>query len=114
MAMPQSPVTLTPEQIAGLQPGLPPAQQFARRLAQQGCRVLIPSLVDRSDTHSGLPGVRHVRHSQREVLWRAAYEMGRTIQGYEIQQVLAATGRVQGWVLWPTGNWNAADVFVTE
>ena len=31
-----------------------------------------------------------------------------------IQQVLAATGRVQGWVLWPTGNWNAADVFVTE
>jgi len=81
---------VTPEQIAGLQPGLPPAQQFARRLAQQGCQVLIPCLVDRSDTHSGLPGVRHVRHSQREILWRAAYEMGRTVQGYEIQEALAA------------------------
>ena len=80
----------TPEQIAGLQPGLPEADQFARRLAERGCRVLIPALVDRSDTHSGLPGVRKLKQSQREVLWRAAYEMGRTVQGYEIQKVLAA------------------------
>ena len=80
----------TPEQIAGLQPGLPESDQFARRLAERGCRVLIPALVDRSDTHSGLPGVRKLKQSQREVLWRAAYEMGRTVQGYEIQKVLAA------------------------
>ena len=31
-----------------------------------------------------------------------------------IQQVFAANSRVQGWSLWPTGNWNAAAVFVTE
>ena len=80
----------TPEQIAGLQPGLPPAQQFARRLAERGCRVLIPFLIDRSDTYSGVPGVRAIKQSQREVLWRASYQMGRTIQGYEIQKVLAA------------------------
>jgi len=80
----------TPEQLAGLQPGVPEADQFARRLAERGCRVLIPALVDRSDTHSGLPGVRKLKQSQREVLWRAAYEMGRTVQGYEIQKVLAA------------------------
>jgi dienelactone hydrolase len=80
----------TPEQIAGLQPGLSDSDQFARRLAERGCRVLIPALVDRSDTHSGLPGVRKLKQSQREVLWRAAYEMGRTVQGYEIQKVLAA------------------------
>ena len=80
----------TPEQIAGLQSGLPPAQQFARRLAGRGCRVLIPVLIDRSDTHSGVPGVRAIKQSQREVLWRASYQMGRTIQGYEIQKVLAA------------------------
>ena len=80
----------TPEQISGLQAGLPPGQQFARRLAQRGCRVLVPFLIDRSDTHSGVPGVRHTKQSQREVLWRASYQMGRTIQGYEIQKVLAA------------------------
>ena len=80
----------TPEQLVGLQPGVPESDQFARRLAERGCRVLIPALVDRSDTHSGLPGVRKLKQSQREVLWRAAYEMGRTVQGYEIQKVLAA------------------------
>ena len=31
-----------------------------------------------------------------------------------IQQVFAATDRVQGWMLWPTGNWNSAAVYVTE
>jgi len=79
----------TPEQAVGLAPGVAEADQFPRRLAEAGCRVLVPALVDRSDTFSGLPGVRKIRQSQREVLWRAAYEMGRTIQGYEIQKVLA-------------------------
>lgn len=80
----------TPEQLVGLQPGIPAAAQFARKLAEAGCRVVVPFLVDRSDTHSGLPGVRKLKQSQREVLWRAAYEMGRTLQGYEVQKVLAA------------------------
>lgn len=31
-----------------------------------------------------------------------------------IQQVFAATDRIQGWTLWPTGNWNAATVSVAE
>ncbi|MBI3416509.1 MAG: hypothetical protein HY043_14535 [Verrucomicrobia bacterium] len=80
----------TPEQLVGLEPGVPESQQFARKLAENGCRVIVPFLIDRSDTNSGLPGVRKLRQSQREVLWRAAYEMGRTIQGYEVQKVLAA------------------------
>lgn len=80
----------TPEQLAGLAPGLPAEGQFARRLAELGCRVLAPALIDRSDRFAGNPGVRAVRHSQRETLWRAAYEMGRTPVGYEIQKVLAA------------------------
>ena len=80
----------TPEQLAGLQAGVPESDQFARRLAERGCRVLIPALVDRSDTHSGLPGSRKLKQSQREMLWRASYEMGRTVQGYEVQKVLAA------------------------
>ncbi len=79
----------TPEQAVGLTPGVPESHQFARKLASAGCRVLVPSLVDRSDTNAGLPGVRKLRQSQRETLWRAAYEMGRSIQGYDVQKVLA-------------------------
>ena len=37
----------TPEQIAGLAEGVAPESQFARRLAESGCRVLVPVLIDR-------------------------------------------------------------------
>lgn len=80
----------TPEQAIGLTPGVPVEQQFPRRFAEAGCRVLIPALVDRGNTFAGNPGVRSVKHSQRETLWRAGYQMGRHPLGYEVQQVLAA------------------------
>ena len=31
-----------------------------------------------------------------------------------IEQVFAANSTIQGWTLWPTGNWNSASVYVTE
>ncbi len=80
----------TPEQAIGLDPGVPDEQQFPRRFAEAGCRVIVPALVDRGSRFAGNPGVRSVQHSQRETLWRAAYEMGRTPLGYEVQKVLAA------------------------
>ena len=89
----------TPEQLAGLAPGLAPERQFARRLAESGCRVVIPTLVDRSDSASLIaadkvlrrPGVgRKTGLTNREFLYRAAFEMGRHIIGYEVQKVLAA------------------------
>ena len=40
----------TPEMLVGLTLGVPPAAQFARRLAESGCQVVIPTLIDRSDT----------------------------------------------------------------
>lgn len=80
----------TPEQALGLAPGVPAEQQFPRRFAEAGCRVLVPALVDRGSRFSGNPGVRSVKHSQRETLWRAAYQMGRHPLGYEIQSILAA------------------------
>lgn len=80
----------TPEQAVGLVPGVPVAQQFPRRFAEAGCRVLVPALIDRGDRFAGNPGVRSVKHSQRETLWRASYEMGRHPLGYEIQKLLAA------------------------
>lgn len=80
----------TPEQSIGLVPGVPVEQQFPRRFAEAGCRVLIPALIDRGNRFAGNPGVRSVKHSQRETLWRAGYEMGRQPLGYEVNKVLAA------------------------
>ena len=70
-----------PEQIAGLAEGLPPKLQFARRLAESGCRVVVPLLINRAEKMSKL--------SNREFLYRGAFEMGRHLIGYEVQQSLA-------------------------
>ena len=70
-----------PEQIAGLAEGLPPGLQYARRLAESGCRVVVPLLIDRAEKMSKL--------SNREYLYRSAFEMGRHLIGYEVQQSLA-------------------------
>ncbi len=80
----------TPEMLVGLAPGVPSSAQFARRLAESGCEVLIPVLIDRSDTWSGIPGVRMTNQPHREWIYRMAFETGRHIIGYEVQKVLAA------------------------
>lgn len=46
VALPDADVT--PEQLAGVVPGLPAEAQYARRLAESGCRVVVPYLVDRA------------------------------------------------------------------
>jgi dienelactone hydrolase len=80
----------TPERLAGLSAGLPVAGQFARRLAENGCEVLVPLLIDRRDTFSGNPKVKMTNQPHREFIYRIAYEVGRHIIGYEVQKVLAA------------------------
>ncbi len=85
-----------PEQLAGLAQGVPKEAQFARRLAESGCRVLVPALIDRSATYSGNPAIAITNQPHREFLYRAAYEMGRHILGYEVQKVLAAVDWFQG------------------
>ncbi|MBT7027416.1 MAG: hypothetical protein HN969_07625, partial [Verrucomicrobia bacterium] len=70
-----------PEQIAGLSAGLAPELQYARRLAGSGCRVVVPLLINRDEKMSKL--------SNREFLYRGAFEMGRHLIGYEVQQSLA-------------------------
>jgi len=79
----------TPEQLAGLVPGIPPARQFARRLAESGCVVLVPAVINRCDELSAI-GERKTNQPHREFLYRPAFEMGRHIIGYEVQTVLAA------------------------
>ncbi|HLN32323.1 MAG TPA: dienelactone hydrolase family protein [Gemmataceae bacterium] len=80
----------TPEMLVGLAPGTPPGAQFARLLAENGCQVLVPTLIDRADTWSGNPKYRMTNQPHREFVYRMAYEMGRHIIGYEVQKVLAA------------------------
>jgi dienelactone hydrolase len=81
----------TPEMIVGLAPGVPRESQFARRLAENGCRVVVPTLIDRKDNFSGNAKLnKWTNQPHREFIYRMAYEMGRHIIGYEVQKVLAA------------------------
>lgn len=80
----------SPEMVAGLRPGVPVVSQFARRLAEGGCRVVVPLLMDRRDTYSGNPAIRMTNQPHREFIYRAAFEMGRHIIGFEVQKVLGA------------------------
>ncbi len=80
----------TPEMAAGLASGLPESAQVAKRLAENGCRVVVPVLIDRRDTYSGHPDVRMTNQPHREFIYRAAHQLGRHIIGYEVQKVLAA------------------------
>jgi dienelactone hydrolase len=81
----------TPEMLAGLAPGIPEACQFARNLAERGCEVIVPVLVDRKDTWSGSATLRRFTNQpHREWIYRQSFELGRHIIGYEVQKVLAA------------------------
>jgi dienelactone hydrolase len=80
----------TPERLTGLAPGLPPETQFARRLAENGFRVLIPVMIDRGTRWSGHPEFGQTGQTHREWIYRQAFQMGRHIVGYEVQKVLAA------------------------
>ena len=80
----------SPEMLAGLAPGVDYAAQFARRLAENGCQVLVPVLIDRANAWSGVPAIRMTNQPHREWIYRMAFEAGRHIIGYEVQKVLAA------------------------
>lgn len=75
----------TPETVCGLTDGVPAASQYARRLAENGCLVLVPVLINRELQ------ARHGRATvtNREFLYRSAFELGRHLIGYELQKVLA-------------------------
>ncbi|MBS0263676.1 MAG: hypothetical protein JSS02_17165 [Planctomycetes bacterium] len=80
----------TPEMYAGLAAGVPEAAQLPRQLVEHGCQVLVPVLISRDDTYSGHPDVRYTNQPHREFIYRQAFEMGRTLIGYEVQKILAA------------------------
>jgi dienelactone hydrolase len=81
----------TPEALAGLADVGSHNAQLARQLAEHGCRVLVPVLIDRKDTWSNNPKVNaFTNQPHREFVYRMAYQMGRHVIGYEVQKVLAA------------------------
>ncbi len=82
----------TPEALAGLSSDIPVAAQFARRLAENGCQVLVPVVLNRQDTWSGIPWVKMTNQPHREWIYRMAFEVGRHVIGYEVQKVRAAIG----------------------
>ncbi|MEQ6118693.1 hypothetical protein [Reichenbachiella sp. MALMAid0571] len=71
----------TPEEIMGISGNLPLEMQRARLLAEQGLTVLIPAIINRETAHKKI--------SNREFLYRSAFELGRHLIGYEVQKILA-------------------------
>ncbi|HEY1066076.1 MAG TPA: hypothetical protein VGE52_08195, partial [Pirellulales bacterium] len=89
VALPDADVS--PEQLVGLAPGVPEASQYARRLAEAGCYVVVPTLIDRMPGDRRCPhGDRKVVLTTREFLYRSAFELGRHPLGYELQMVFGA------------------------
>jgi cephalosporin-C deacetylase-like acetyl esterase len=75
----------TPEQLFGLMPGVPRESQVASRLAASDCEVIVPVLIDRTVTARN----GRAKLTNREFVYRSAFELGRHIIGYEVQKVLA-------------------------
>ena len=72
-----------PEELGAMEPHFESQQTrpFAAEMALAGCRVLVPVLIKRTEHHA-MP--------MREWLHRPAWELGRTLAGYEVLKVLAA------------------------
>jgi dienelactone hydrolase len=81
----------TPEQLAGLVPGVAPLSQVARRFAASGAHVMVPVLIDR--TVAARNG--RAKLTSREFVYRSAFELGRHLIGYEVQKVLALVDYVK-------------------
>jgi dienelactone hydrolase len=78
----------TPEQLCGLAEGIPAESHYARLLAQSGCRVLIPTTISRRMQKRSPVSDRGANLTDREFVYRPAFELGRHILGYEVQAVL--------------------------
>ncbi|MCB0688581.1 MAG: hypothetical protein KDC53_18715, partial [Saprospiraceae bacterium] len=72
----------TPEEILGISGDLKSECQIGKLYAEDGHLVIIPILVNRAPNP--------MKISNREFIYRAAYELGRHIIGYEIQKILSA------------------------
>jgi dienelactone hydrolase len=90
----------SPELLAGItepRDFQPPNPKIARRLAESGCRVIVPVLLDRTPQRRIPPGrTAGPELSNREFIYRAAYELGRHPIGYELTKIQAAADWLRG------------------
>lgn len=69
----------------------PESASYTLDFLEQDWMVLSMALVDRRDTWSGIESMqRFTNQPHREWIYRQAFEVGRTVIGYEAQKVLAA------------------------
>jgi len=74
-----------PEQCVGLLSLEDASFPFPLALAEAGCQVLMPTLLSRDiEARNGRAKMTH-----REYIYRAAYELGRHVIGYELGKILA-------------------------
>ncbi|NCF92075.1 MAG: hypothetical protein GWQ05_14125 [Verrucomicrobiaceae bacterium] len=71
----------SPESLVGWLGELPSERQQGRILAERGYRVVIPTIINREVTYRKL--------SNREYLYRPAFELGRHLIGYEVLKIEA-------------------------
>lgn len=69
---------------ASQDPELLVSHGYVRRLANSGCRVVIPAMVSRQVNRR-----RGSELTDREYLYRSSFELGRQLAGYELQKVFA-------------------------
>ncbi len=79
----------TPEQLFGLDPGVPAASQLARHLAENGCTVLVLQTIRRDKLATADTQLQRTDQTYREWIYRQAFHLGRHVIGYEVQLVLA-------------------------
>lgn len=80
----------TPEQLLGLAPGIAPASQAARRLAENGFELILPTTISRDKYQTDDKQLNESDQTYREWIYRQAYHLGRHVIGYEVQTVMAA------------------------
>lgn len=81
----------TPEMLAGMTDDLPLERQYARILAENGCQVIIPTIIDRTHTGSGSKRLNlYTNQPHREWIYRQAYTFGRHVIGFEVLKILSA------------------------
>jgi dienelactone hydrolase len=80
----------TPEQLLGLAQGIASQSQVARRLAENGFALILPTMASRDKLRTDDKQLQTSDQTHREWIYRQSFHMGRHVIGYEAQTVMGA------------------------
>lgn len=80
----------SPADFCGATAGGKAISTLPQTLVENGCAVIIPTLLSRDDEFAGNPEIAMTNQTHREWVYRSAFEVGRHVIGYEVQKILAA------------------------